>query len=393
MSAAPDASPQRLTALEILERLVAFDTESARSNLALVDFVAGYLASWGVPFVRVPNAAGDKAALFATLGPMRDGGVVLSGHTDVVPVTGQAWTGDPFRLRVADGRAYGRGAVDMKGFDALALALVPDALAAGLARPIHLLLSYDEETTCLGVADTIARFGADLPRPGAVIVGEPTEGEVADAHKSIVTFHTTVHGHEAHSAKPQLGANAVMAAAELVSDLNRIADAMVARGDASGRFDPPSTTVHVGTIQGGTARNILPKICTFHWEFRGLPDLDMGEIPRAFAAASERVARERLNRYGAYGRIETIEEVAVPGLAPEPGSEAERLALRLAGRNATVSVPYATEAGRFQAAGIPTVVCGPGSIDQAHQPDEFITLDALDRGAAFLRRLLRACAA
>jgi len=386
------AGATRLTPLELLERLVAFDTESSKSNLALIDFVAGYLDGWGVPHIRVPNATGDKAALFATLGPMTDGGVVLSGHTDVVPVTGQTWTSDPFRLRVADGRAYGRGAVDMKGFDALALAMVPTALEAGLTRPIHILLSYDEETTCLGVADTIARFGADLPRPGAVIVGEPTEMQVADAHKSVVTYNTTVHGHAAHSAKPGLGANAVMAAADLIAELNRIADAMVVRGDASGRFDPPNTTVHVGVIEGGTARNILPKLCTFLWEFRGLPDLDMAEIPALFTRACERVTRERLNRYGEFGRIATVEEVSVPGLAPDPGSEAERLALRLAGRNATITVPYATEAGRFQRAGIPTVVCGPGSIDQAHQPDEFITLDELARGEAFMRRLVAACA-
>lgn len=386
------AGGTRLTPLELLERLVAFDTESSKSNLALIDFVAEYLEGWGVPHLRVPNAEGDKAALFATLGPMTDGGVVLSGHTDVVPVTGQAWTSDPFRLRVADGRAYGRGAVDMKGFDALALAMVPAALAAGLTRPIHILLSYDEETTCLGVADTIARFGADLPRPGAVIVGEPTEMQVADAHKSVVTYNTTVHGHAAHSAKPGLGANAVMAAADLIAELNRIADAMVARGDASGRFDPPNTTVHVGVIEGGTARNILPKLCTFLWEFRGLPDLDMAEIPALFAAACERVTRERLNRYGEFGHIATVEEVSVPGLAPDPGSEAEQLALRLAGRNATITVPYATEAGRFQRAGIPTVVCGPGSIDQAHQPDEFIALAELARGEAFMRRLVAACA-
>ncbi|GJE62329.1 acetylornithine deacetylase [Methylobacterium trifolii] len=385
-------SGERLAPLDMLARLVAFDTESSRSNLALIEAVRAYLDGWGVPYTCVPNAAGDKAAVFATLGPMTDGGVVLSGHTDVVPVAGQAWSADPFTLRVDGGRAYGRGAVDMKGFCALALALVPDFLAAGLRRPVHILLSYDEETTCLGVADTIARLGADLPRPGAVIVGEPTDLEVADAHKSVVTFLTTVHGHEAHSAKPQLGANAVMAACDLVAGLNGIADAMIARGDASGRFDPPASTVHVGTIQGGSARNILPKLCEFHWEFRGLPDLEMGEIPALFGDVVERVSRERLNRYGPYGRIETVEEVAVPGLAPEPGSEAERLALRLAGRNRTVSVPYATEAGRFQAAGIPTIVCGPGSIDQAHQPDEFITLKALADGEAFLRRLMAECA-
>ena len=381
----------RLETVDLLARRVACATESSRSNLALIDWVSAYLDGWGVRSVRVPNAAGDKAALFATLGPAGDGGVVLSGHTDVVPVAGQSWSADPFTLRIADGRAYGRGAVDMKGFCALALALVPEMLAADLRRPIHILLSYDEETTCLGVADTIARFGRDLPRPGAVIVGEPTNLEVADAHKSVVTCLTTVHGHEAHSSKPMLGANAVMAAGDLVAALNGIADAMIARGDPSGRFDPPFSTVHVGTIQGGTARNILPKVCSFNWEYRGLPDLDPAEIPALFGEAVARVTRDRLNRYGAYGRIETLEEVAVPGLAPEPGSEAERLALRLAQRNRTVSVPYATEAGRFQAAGIPTVVCGPGSIDQAHQPDEFITLAALGQGEAFMRRLIAEC--
>lgn len=383
----------RPATLDLLSRLVSFDTESSKSNLGLVDWVTEYLAGLGVTALRVPNAAGDKAALFATIGPNIDGGIVLSGHTDVVPVTGQAWSADPFTLRVADGRAYGRGAVDMKGFCALALAAVPRFRAADLKRPIHILLSYDEETTCLGVADTIARFGGDLPRPGAVIVGEPTDLEVADAHKSIVTYFTTVHGHEAHSAKPMLGANAVMAAADLVAELNRIADVMIARGDASGRFDPPATTVHVGTISGGTARNILPKICTFHWEFRGLPDLDMGEIPALFEDKVRTVLRGRLNRYGDYGRIETVEEVSVPGLAPEPGSVAERLALRVAGRNHTISVPYATEAGRFQGAGIPTVVCGPGSIDQAHQPDEYITLAALEAGEAFMDRLIAECVA
>jgi acetylornithine deacetylase len=262
-----------------------------------------------------------------------------------------------------------------------------------LRTPIHILLSYDEETTCLGPVDTIRRFGRDLPVPRAVIVGEPTGLEVANAHKSVVTFLTTVHGREYHSAQPALGANAVMAAAELVCELNRIADEMEARGDPSGLFDPPYATVHVGTIAGGTARNIVPKECRFHWEFRGVPSLDPDEIPSRLERFAEEVARTRLNRHGAYGFIENALEVAVPGLAPEPGSEAERLALRLAGRNHTITVPFATEGGRFQEAGIPTIVCGPGSIDQAHQPDEYITLADLAAGEAFLRRLAAHCAA
>jgi acetylornithine deacetylase len=381
----------RLTPLEMLAKLVSFDTESSKSNLPLMDFVESYLRSWNVPFVRMPNAAGDKAAIYATVGPQDRGGVVLSGHTDVVPVTGQAWTSDPFTLRVENGRAYGRGAVDMKAFDALALALVPEFQAAGLTTPIHIMLSYDEETTCLGVADAIRRMGQDLPMPTAAIVGEPTELAVVDAHKSVVTFMTTVHGFEAHSSKPYLGASAVMAAAELVCELNRIADEMMERGDPSGRFDPPYTTVHVGTINGGTARNIMAKICTFHWEFRGLPSLDPQEIPDRLDRFARDVVLKRLNRFGDFGRIETELEVAVPGLAPDPGSAAETLVKRLAGRNKTETVPFGTEAGHYQAAGIPTVVCGPGSINQAHQPDEYITLDEFEAGLAFMRRLAQAC--
>jgi len=384
---------QRLTPLEMLAKLVSFDTDSSKSNLPLVDFVESYLKSWNVPCIRVPNEAGDKAALYATVGPQDRGGIVLSGHTDVVPVKGQSWTSDPFTLRVADGRAYGRGAVDMKAFDALALALVPEFQAAGLKTPIHIMLSYDEETTCLGVVDTIRRLGQDLPLPKAVIVGEPTSLEVVDAHKSVVTFTTTVHGSEAHSSKPYLGASAVMTAAELIGELNRISDEMMERGDPSGRFDPPYTTVHVGVIAGGTARNIMAKSCSFHWEFRGLPSLDPQEIPKRLDRFAREVALKRLNRFGEFGRIETQLEAAVPGLAPTPGSAAETLALRLAGKNQTQTVPFGTEAGHYQAAGIPTVVCGPGSINQAHQPDEYITLDQLEAGAAFMRRLAATCAA
>jgi acetylornithine deacetylase len=383
---------QRLTPLEMLAKLVSFDTVSSKSNLPLIEFVESYLQSWHVPYVRIPNESGDKAAIYATIGPQDRGGIVLSGHTDVVPVTGQAWTSDPFTLRVDNGRAYGRGAVDMKAFDALALALIPEFQAANLITPLHILLSYDEETTCLGVVDVIRRLGHDLPLPKASIVGEPTMMEVVDAHKSVVTFTTTVHGFEAHSSKPYLGASAVMTAAELIAELNRIGDEMMERGDTSGRFDPPYTTVHVGTIAGGTARNILSKSCSFHWEFRGLPSLDPQEIPNRLERFAQEVALKRLNRFGEFGRIETKIEVAVPGLAPDPGSFAETFTLRLAGKNQTQTVPFGTEAGHYQAAGIPTVVCGPGSIDQAHQPDEYITLDQLEAGAAFMRRLAATCA-
>ena len=374
-------------AVWLLERLVAFDTESSKSNLALVAAVEDYLRARDVPYVKVPNAAGDKAALFATIGPMTDGGVVLSGHTDVVPVAGQAWTSDPFILRREGGRLYGRGACDMKGFDAIALAMIEEFQQLPLRRPVHILLSYDEETTCLGPVDTIARFGVDLPRPGAVIVGEPTLMQVADAHKSVATYVTHVRGREAHSSNPALGANAIEAASALVGELYRFMDASFAVGDPASRFIPGASTVSVGTIQGGTARNILARDCTFHWEFRGLPGVAQDAALRHLEAYAAREVLARLRRHAPEAEIETITEVEVPGLAPEPGSPAEALAFKASRHNATIAVSFATEAGRFQGAGIPTVVCGPGSIEQAHQPDEFIAESQVVEGINFMRRL------
>jgi acetylornithine deacetylase len=364
--------------LAILERLIAFDTESAKSNLGLVADVEAYLASHGADYVKVPNALGDKATLFATIGPKIDGGVVLSGHTDVVPVEGQAWSGDPFKLRRENGRVFGRGTCDMKGFDALCLAMIPEFQEARLTRPIHIMLSYDEEVGCQGGLDTIARLGRDLPRPGAAIVGEPTSMQVADAHKSIATYQTLVHGKEAHSARPQLGASAVEAACKLVAELYRFADAIKTTTDP--RFDPPYSTVHVGTIHGGTARNILARNCLFQWEFRGVPG-----VPQNLALG-------RLNAYAAEIvnpnlRIETQIEAEVPGLTAAPGSLAEQLALKAARVEHATTAPFASEAGQFQKARIPAVVCGPGSIAQAHQPDEYVEIAQLEAGVAFMRRL------
>ncbi|MDT2024011.1 acetylornithine deacetylase [Methylocella sp. CPCC 101449] len=385
MSAATDDRLSRT--IDLMARLIAFDTESSKSNLPIVAFIEDYLRERGVAHVTVPNKAGDKAAVFATIGPMRDGGIVLSGHTDVVPVVGQSWTSDPFTVRRDGARFFGRGTCDMKGFDACCLAMVEEFQAADLKVPIHILLSYDEETTCLGPVDTIARFGADLPRPRAVIVGEPTQMQVADAHKSIATFITTVHGHEAHSSKPFLGANAIEGAAMLVTDLYRLADELAEEGDPSGRFEPAFSSLSVGTISGGTARNILAKSCTFLWEFRGLPGVAQNRALRRLEDYAASTVLPRLRRYAPDARIETVTEVEVPGLAAEPGSVAETLALKLTKSNRTIAVPYATEAGRFQTAGVPTVVCGPGSIDQAHQPDEFVEESELAACLGFLRAL------
>jgi acetylornithine deacetylase len=381
-------SDDRLAAtLALMERLISFDTESSKSNLPLVADVEAYLTGLGVDYVKVPNAEGDKAALFATIGPKTDGGVVLSGHTDVVPVEGQSWTSNPFTLRRGGDRVYGRGTCDMKGFDAICLAMIPEFQKAKLTRPIHILLSYDEEITCQGPLDTIARFGHDLPRPAAVLVGEPTLMQVADAHKSVSTYNTIVHGHEAHSAKPYLGASAVASACELVAELNRFGEELMAMGDPSGRFDPPYSTVHVGMIHGGTARNILAKRCAFHWEFRGLPDAPQDLALKHLQSYVDLIATPKLTRYAANARIETITETEVPGLAADAGSTAETLALKLAQLNRTITVSFASEAGQFQRAEIPAVVCGPGSIDQAHQPDEYIEISQIEAGIGFMRRL------
>ncbi len=304
---------QRHTPLEMLARLVSFDTVSDKSNLALLDFAEDYLAGWGVSSVRFPNETGDKAALFATIGPQDRGGIVLSGHTDVVPVAGQAWSRDPFTLHVEDGKAYGRGAVDMKAFLALGLALVPDFLAANLKTPIHLFLSYDEEVTCLGVIDGIAAMGKTLPRPRAVIVGEPTMLDICDAHKGVRTFQTVVKGFAAHSSKPELGYSAVHAGALLAAELDHMAEDAKTRPDPSGRFDPPYDTKHIGTFHGGIARNILADRSELLWEIRTVPTSDPEAGPARFAKTADKVLA-RMRTTAPSAAIET--QMTIP--APRP---------------------------------------------------------------------------
>jgi acetylornithine deacetylase len=370
----------------LLTRLVAFESVSDTSNLPLIDFVESYLREQGTESIRAPNPSGDKAAILATIGPRVDGGMVLSGHTDVVPVEGQPWSSPPFMLREASGRLYGRGACDMKGFDACVLAMAPMFRDAGLKRPVHIVLSYDEETTCLGSRDIIARFGKDEPRPGAVIVGEPTMMRVADAHKSVATFRTVVSGHEAHSALPALGANAVAAAADVVSEIGRLAREYE-EGPLDPRFNPPYSTIHVGMIRGGTARNILARECVFNWEFRGLPGATTASALAKVQAFVDDIALPRLTRFVSGPSIATTIEVDVPPLSADAGSVAETLALKLIRSNSPIAVSFATEAGHFQGAGLPTIVCGPGSIDLAHKADEFVEEAQLVACLEFLERL------
>lgn len=379
---------KRLSTREMLERLVSFDTTSRNSNLELIAFVETYLSAHGVSCRLIANEDDTKANLFATIGPAdRAGGIVLSGHTDVVPVDGQDWTSDPFAVVEREGRLVGRGTSDMKGFIASALAHVPEFLARGPQIPVHLALSYDEEVGCLGVRPMIDTVIRTLPKPQVVIVGEPSSMKVVNAHKGIQSYVTKVTGLEFHSSQTHQGVSAIQYAAELITFLMKLADEMRERGDATGRFRPPYTTISVGTIKGGSAVNIIPRSCTFGWECRPLPDLDPEEIITRFTAFAEREVLPRMRAIYPQAGIETSVRARSPGLAPEEGSPAETLVMKLAQCNSAEAVSYNTEAGLFQLADIPTVVCGPGSIDQAHKPDEFIELSQLAECDRFMMRL------
>ncbi len=372
---------------QMLAKLVAFDTTSRFSNLPLIDFIADYLGQYGVESRLTRDKDENKASLFATIGPAGEGGIALSGHTDVVPVDGQEWTSDPFTLTQRGGRLFGRGTCDMKSFIAAVLAMVPYFVKRKLKIPVHLAFSYDEEVGGIGVRPMIARFGADLPKPRIVIIGEPTGMKIVNCHKGMNAFKTIVTGLEAHSSNPHQGVNAIMIAAELIAELGRIAAQIAGRGDADGRFSPPFTSINVGVISGGTALNIIPRSCSFEWEFRNLPGHDRGEIP----ARLDKFATEKLlpamQKISPQANIVTRFVSGFPEFAPEEGSPAETLVKRLIKTNETSSASYATEAGLFQGAGTPSVLCGPGDIAQAHQPDEFITLEQIEACARFLQKL------
>ncbi|HEY4345665.1 MAG TPA: acetylornithine deacetylase [Parvibaculum sp.] len=379
---------KRFTTREMIAKLISFDTTSRNSNLELIAFVEDYLKGHGVASRRIANEDGTKANLFATLGPAdKAGGVVLSGHTDVVPVDGQDWSSDPFTVIERDGLLYGRGTSDMKSFIGAALAAVPDFLAGGPQIPIHLALSYDEEVGCLGVRPMIEAVIRTLPRPQVVIVGEPSDMKVVNAHKGIRSYKTTVTGLEFHSSQTHQGVSAIQYAAELIGYLMTLGEEVRERGDASGRFSPPFTTISVGIVKGGTAVNIIPKACSFQWEYRSLPDADPEEIVTRFNAHAAEKILPRMRSVFSGAQVETVARAASPGLAPMDGDPGETLVMKLAQCNSAEAVSYNTEAGLFQLADIPTVVCGPGSIDQAHKPDEFIALSQIAECERFMQRL------
>lgn len=377
-----------MTSEELLSRLIAFDTTSRLSNLDLLAFVEARLEPLGFETLRLYNSERTKANLFATIGPRMNGGIVLSGHTDVVPVDGQPWDSDPFRLTKKGERLYGRGTADMKSFLAVCLALAGEMAQAPLERPIHLAFSYDEEVGCIGVGSMIRHIVEAGTRPSLVIVGEPTSMRIVNAHKSIRSARTAVTGLEAHSSRTHEGVSAIVHAAELVAFLSSLGEEMKTRGDPSGRFDPPYTSLSIGLIEGGTAVNIIPRACTFAWEYRALPGANEREILERFMAHCDEIVLPRMKARFDGARIETVPRSFAPGLRAAAASPEENLLLHLAGQNSAHAVSYATEGGLFQADGFPTFVCGPGDIAEAHKPNEFIDREQIVLCEAFIRRLI-----
>ncbi|HEX6957713.1 MAG TPA: acetylornithine deacetylase [Ferrovibrio sp.] len=383
--------PASAAALDWVGKLVGFDTTSRDSNLALIDAIADHLAQHGVESRKIFDATGRKANLYATIGPSDKPGVVLSGHTDVVPVDGQAWSSDPFKLTERDGRLFGRGTADMKSFIALCIALLPEMLRQPLSIPLHFAFSYDEEVGCLGVHGIVDFIRHSGITPKLAIIGEPTEMQVVTAHKSVCACSTTVHGLEAHSSATHQGVNAIQVAAELIAEMNRLQREYQKPEHCDPRFTPPYTTITVGEIHGGTARNILAKECRVEWDVRSVrPEHDMAVIDAVERYAAERLQPE-MRRIHPGAAIATRLLARVPGFLPVGTNPAETLALKLAGQNQTHAVAYGTEAGIFHEAGIPAVVCGPGNIREAHKPDEYIEKSQLGAGTAFLGRLIAFC--
>lgn len=376
-------------AVELLRTLVAFDTTSRNTNLPLIEFVENYLSRHGVTPQRIPDEQGGKASLFATIGSPGTPGVALSGHTDVVPVDGQAWDTDPFELVSHDGRLYGRGACDMKAFLACVLAMVPSFRQQSLSVPIHLAFSYDEEVGCTGVLPMIRRLGEDIVRPRIVIVGEPTEMTVVEAHKGPCRWQVFLKGKAVHSSLPDRGVNTISYAARLIAELNAIERDL--RSIRDERFDPPYTTLQVTQIEAGRASNIVPESCWFGFEIRALPAADPDAIEARLVRLAEKLQLEMCET-AHDASIKAIRTNIVPPFQAGVGGEALPLALKLAEQNETSAVAYATEASHFEAAGMSSIVCGPGNIAQAHTANEWIAEDELTKCLAFLGRLGDWCA-
>ena len=379
----------RMTPLQLMEKLVSFPTVSRDSNLPLVDWVEDYLNSHGITAHRHYNEENDKAAIFAHVGPEVAGGLVLSGHTDVVPVDGQPWADDPWTVVERDGKYFGRGTCDMKGFDALSIWALVEAHHRGVTRPLQLALSYDEEVGCTGAPPMIDRMLEVLPKASAVIVGEPSMMKAVTGHKGGQGFWTHVVGFEVHSSIMHTGVNAIMFGAKLIDWANQVNAESMAKTPAplAAKFDPPWTTAHVGVISGGTAHNITAKDCRFGMDFRAVPGESLTDWRDRYLARVREVEAE-MQAIHPDARIDISEKFEVPALKPETEGEAEMLVRAITGDNGGHVVSYGTEAGQFQERGYSAVICGPGDIAQAHQPDEYITKAQFQAGHDFMQRLL-----
>lgn len=368
--------------LQILERLIQFDTTSRNSNLNLLTYIQNYLLNYKIPCYLDYNKNKDKANLLVTIGPNVPGGIVLSGHTDVVPVDGQTWATPPFMLAGKDDKLYGRGTADMKSFLAICLAMVPEFLHYNLKRPIHLAFSYDEEIGCQGVPSLVDYIATNLPKPAVALIGEPTNLQVVIAHKGIDCFETTITGVEAHSSCTHLGISAIAIAADLIHYLQCLIEAT----GNDNHFIPAHNSFNVGQIQGGTAINIIPRYCSFTWEMRTLPHTSRQQIMNQF----ESYCRKKVKKYAPLHTevdIRTKLLHSCPPLKDNLDNSARITLMQLIGTNQTHRVSFATEAGIFQKAGIPSLVCGPGSINQAHKPNEYIQLSHIEKYISFLRKL------
>ena len=377
------------TSLEILEKLIGFNTVSSKSNMDLIHFVENYLADYGIKSTLVRDKVENKANLLAVIGPKDIPGIMLSGHTDVVPVEGQNWATDPFQMTEKDSRLYGRGSCDMKGFIACVLAKIATIVQTDLKEPLYLAFSYDEETGCTGVHSLVDVVNELEVKPWACIVGEPTSMKVVNSHKGIRHLLTKVYGHENHSSTDR-GVNAISYAAQIVSFIDDIQDEMRERKPVIDGFDPPYCTVHAGRIKGGVAANVTPNYCEIEWDYRPIPGTDEDEVYNRYAAFIDEVIIPKMrSKSSEYGDVKTDYLAKVPCLFPETGSSAEVLVKHLAEANSTHTVSYGTEAGIFyQKGGVPAVVCGPGSILQAHKADEYIDISQMEACGRFLDRLI-----
>lgn len=382
----PQETPMA-TSRTLLEQLVAFDTTSRESNLALIDFVRRYLTDLGVSCELIYNAERSKANLYGRLGPAGKGGVMLSGHSDVVPVDGQTWSVPPFALTERDGKLYGRGTADMKGFIACMLAAVPNFLAQPLTQPLHLAISYDEEVGCLGVRTLLDALAQRPEKPDVCLIGEPTELQPVLGHKGKLGMRCEVKGAACHSAYTPQGVNAIEYAAKLIHRLTQVGERLAAPERQDNRFDPPYTTVQTGIIQGGRALNIVPAECTFDFEVRNLPQDDPQQVADELESYAQHQLLPQMRAVSGDTAIRFYPISGYPGLLTTEDSYAARLIAHLTQSGEFTTVAFGTEGGLFHQAGIPSVICGPGSMAQGHKPDEFIRIEQLDDCDAMLRRL------